>query len=415
MKLSDTKIRNTKPSAKPIKLPDGKGLYLEVRPSGSRLWRYRYKIAGKENLYALGEYFLDKRPGHVSLDDARTKRAEARELVKQGIHPAHRRSGERTTRIAESANTFETIAREWLAIQAKKWTPVRTEQARLWIERDLFPTIGNLPIREVRAAHLLDVMRKVAAGEGKGDKPAPTVAIQLRQYASRVFQYAVATLRAESDPTTALRGAVEKPKTVHRRPLDRKRIPDLLQGLDDYNGDPATAIALRLLLLVFVRQGELRAAEWSEFDLDHALWTVPAGRMKMRTAHLVPLSTQAVELLRRLHAITGRRQYLFPNHKRPKSYMGNTTLNAALVRIGFASEVTPHGFRATASTMLNEIGYRADVIERQLAHEERNAVRNSYNRAQYLPERQEMMQHWADMLDALAQGAKVIPLQRKLR
>jgi integrase len=316
------------------------------------LWRYRYKIAGRENMFALGEYFLDRRPGHVALDDARKARAEARELVKAGIHPAHRRSEARATRIATSGNTFEGVAREWLATRGDKWTPLRSERARLWLERDVFPYIGSLPIRDVKAAHLLEIMRRVAAGTGKGKKPAPTVAIQLRQYCGRVFQYAVATLRADADPTTALRGAVEKPKTKHRRALARDRFPTLLQKIESFNGDPATGIALHLLLLTFVRQGELRGAEWSEFDLDRAIWTVPAKRMKMRTPHIVPLSRQAITLLRRLQAITGHRAHLFPNHAPQKRAWENDAecgARAYGIQATYAARV-----RAMASTMLNE-------------------------------------------------------------
>lgn len=413
MGLTDTRIRSIKPAAKAIRLPDGRGLYLEVRPSGSRLWRYRYKIGGKENMYALGEYLLDRQPGHVSLDEARRRRAEARELVKLGIHPAHRRSAEKAAQIIASGDTFEAVAREWLATQSDKWTPSYCERAKLWLERDVFPFIGSLPIRDIKAVQLLEIVRRVAAGTGKGKKPAPTVAILLRQYCGRVFQFAMATLRADADPSAALRGAIEKPRTQHRPALGRNRLPDLLKAIEGFHGDPATGIALHLLLLTFVRQGELRGAQWSEFDLERAVWIVPAERMKMRTPHIVPLSRQAVALLRRLQAINGHRVHLFPNHRRPKSYMGKMTLNAALVRMGFEGELTPHGFRSTASTILNEMGTRADVIERQLAHEHRNKVRASYNHAEYLPERTRMMQRWADTLAALAKGAQVIQMQRR--
>ena len=230
------------------------------------------------------------------------------------------------------------------------------------------------------------------------------MAIQVRQYCDAVFRYAKKKRLTDDNPAADLDEVIAKPQTKKWRPLSRKRIGELLQGLGTYVGDPATAIALRLMLLTFVRTGELRGAEWREFDLEHRMWTIPAERMKMREPHLVPLSDQAVALLQQLHAITGKRAHLFPNHRRPSNYIGKTTLNAALVRMGFEGELSPHGVRKIASTMLNEQGFRPDVIERQLAHGERNQVRGAYNYAQYLPDRKQMMQQWADQLDLLAKG-----------
>lgn len=411
MPLTDAKVRNTKPDTKPVRLADGGGLYVEVRPSGARLWRYRYRIAGKENLYAIGEYFNDRRQGHVSLDDARRARDDARALVKQGIHPAHTRQAARLAQHAANANTFECVAREWIAKKKPEWTPYYLRQVERFLSADAFPYIGALPIRNVTAAHLLEIVRRV---EGRG---AASVALNLRQWASAIFRYAVATLRADSDPAAALKGAIHRPKTKHRKPLSREQIADFMNRVDADGGYRTTVIALRLMLLTFVRTVELRAARWSEFDLDGAMWRIPAERMKMREPHQVPLSTQAVALLRELHTFTGGRDFLFPNHRSPKTCMTGTTLNRALERMGLNGKDTidfsAHGFRATASTILNETGYRPEVIERQLAHKERNKVRASYNQAEYLEERQAMMQQWADMVDALAKGAKVIPLQRR--
>lgn len=411
MPLTDAKIRNTKPGEKPIRLPDGGWLYLEVRPSGAKLWRFRYRIASKENIYAIGEYFSDKREGHVSLDDARKERDRARALVNQGIHPAHHRQAERLAIHAENANTFEVVAREWIAKRKPGWTAYYLRQVERFLAADVFPYIGNLPIRNVTAAHLLEIVRRV---EGRG---AETVALLVRQWASAIFRYAVATLRADSDPAAALKGAIHRPKVEHRKPLSRDQIADFVKALEGYAGYRTTVIALRLMLLTFVRTVELRAAHWAEIDLDRAEWRIPAERMKMREAHIVPLSQQAVELLRELHTYTGGRGFLFPNYRNPKACMTATTLNRALERMGFNGQdgigFSAHGFRATASTILNEIGFRPDVIERQLAHAERNKVRASYNRAEYLEERRAMMQQWADLTDEMAKGdGKGTPIKR---
>lgn len=410
MPLTDAKIRNTKSEAKPVKLVDGGGLYLEVRPSGAKLWRYRYRIAGKENVFAVGEYFNDKRGGHVSLDEARTERDKARALVKQGIHPAHHRQAERLATHAENANTFEAVAREWIAKKKSGWTAYYLRQVERFMEADVFPKIGKLPIRSVTAAHLLEIVKLI---EGRG---AETVAVLVRQWASAIFRYAVATLRADSDPAAALKGAIHRPKVEHHKPMTRDQIGDFVKALDGYAGYRTTVIALRLMLLTFVRTVELRGAEWSEFDLDRAEWRIPAERMKMREPHTVPLSWQAVELLRELHTYTGGRAFLFPNYRNPKACMTATTLNRALERMGFNGKdsigFSAHGFRATASTILNETGFRPDVIERQLAHAERDKTRASYNQAEYLPERRAMMQQWADMVDSIAAGGAVTPIKR---
>lgn len=410
MPLTDAKIRNTKPEAKPVKLVDGGGLYLEVRPSGAKLWRYRYRIAGKENVFAVGEYFNDKRGGHVSLDEARSERDKARALVKQGIHPAHHRQAERLATHAENANTFEAVAREWIAKKKPGWTPYYLRQVERFMQADVFPKIGKLPIRSVTAAHLLEIVKLI---EGRG---AETVAVLVRQWASAIFRYAVATLRADSDPAAALKGAIHRPKVEHHKPMTRDQIGDFVKALDGYAGYRTTVIALRLMLLTFVRTVELRGAEWSEFDLDRAEWRIPAGRMKMRETHTVPLSWQAVELLRELRTYTGGRAFLFPNYRNPKTCMTGTTLNRALERMGFNGKdsigFSAHGFRATASTILNETGFRPDVIERQLAHAERDKTRASYNQAEYMPERRAMMQQWADMVDSIADGANVTLIKR---
>lgn len=391
--LTDARIRTTKPGPKPIRLPDGAGLYLEVRPTGAKLWRYRYRIAGKENLFAVGEY------PEVSLAEARSERDKARALAKQGIHPSHHRQTDRLAVQASNANTFEAVAREWIAKKAVSWTPYYRKQVDNFLGADVFPYVGKLPIRSVTSAHLLEIVRRI---EGRG---AATVALLVRQWCSAIFRYAVATLRADGDPASALRGAIHRPRVEHRRPLSKKEIGQFLSALDGYAGYRTTVIALRLMLLTFVRTVELRMARWDEFDLDGAEWRIPAERMKMRQEHIVPLSDQAVVLLRELRTYTGGGRLLFPNNRKPGQCMSATTLNRALERMGFNGAdgigFSAHGFRATASTILNEMGFRSDVIERQLAHAERDKVRASYNQAEYMVDRRQMMQRWADLLSEL--------------
>lgn len=405
MPLTDTKIRNTKPAEKPIKLTDGGGLYLEVRPTGTKLWRYRYRIAGKENIFAIGEYPT------VSLADARSIRVDARELVKRGIHPVHERNTSKAAQITDNANTFKAVALEWIEQRKAKWTPYYFRQIDRFLNADVFPHIGSLPIRQVTSADLLSIIKRV---EKRG---AETVAIMVRQWCSAIFRYAAATLRTDTDPAAALKGAIHRPKVEHRKPLSRDQIAEFAKALEGYAGYRTTVIALRLMLLTFVRTVELRAAHWTEIDLDRAEWRIPAERMKMREPHIVPLSWQAVELLRELHTHTGGREMLFPNYRNPKTCMTATTLNRALERMGFNGKdsigFSAHGFRATASTILNEMGFRPDVIERQLAHAERNKVRASYNQAEYLEERRAMMQQWADMTDEMAKcNSKVTSIKR---
>jgi integrase len=374
MALTDAKIRNSKPTERPVRLTDGGGLYLEVRPTGKKLWRYRYRIAGKENLFAIGEYPV------LGLADARQMRAEARKLVKRGIHPAHQRKAARLATCAANANTFEVVAREWLQKKLTAWTPYYARQIKRYLEADVFPYVGALPIRSVTAAHLLEILRRV---EGRG---AATTALLMRQWSSAIFRYAVATLRADSDPAAALRGAIQRPKIKHAKPLSREQIDFFASALKSYGGYQTTIIALRLMLLTFVRTKELRTAPWAEVNFDRAEWRISGHRMKMREPHIVPLSHQAVALLRELHTLSGGSDFLFPNYRSPAACMTARTLNGALERMGLNGKesigFSAHGFRATASTILNEMGFRPEVIERQLAHAERNKVRATYNQGE---------------------------------
>jgi len=399
--LTDTRIRTAKPTDKSYKLTDGGGLHVEIKPTGAKLWRYRYRIAGKENLFAIGVY------PSVGLAEARKERDRARQLVKQGVHPSHNRQALLATQITENANTFEAIAREWIERNKARWTDYYLKQVESFLEADVYPYIGKYPMRAVSAAQILTILKKV-------EKRAPTVAILIRQWCSAIFRYAVATLRSDTDPCFALRGAITKPRVKHHKPLSRAEIPEFLAKLDENGGYRTTVIALRLLLLLFVRPIELRAACWTELDLEGTEWRIPAERMKLGEMHIVPLPRQAVELFAELKELTGGRPLLFPNYRRPKTYMTATTLNRSLERMGYGGRFSSHGFRATASTILNEMGFRVDVIERQLAHKERNQSRASYNRAEYLAERREMMQSWADYLDMIAAGdsCKVVPIGR---
>lgn len=388
MPLTDLKIRTTKATDKPVRLADSGGLMIEIRPNGSKLWRYRYRIAGKASMFAIGDYPT------VSLQEARKARDNARDLVKQGINPSQHRQENKQANIEVGKNTFRALAEEFLEKKKSAWSPKYHEQVKRLLAANAYPEFGKLPIRAVDAGHVLSAMRKM---EERGAK---TFAILLRQVVSAIFCYATATLRANGDPASALKGAVMRDRVEHAQPIND--IANYKARLAEFGGNRTTAIALQLILLTFVRTAELRLAEWTEFDLDRAEWVIPAGRMKKRRPHVVPLSPQAVALLRELHRLTGGQQYLFPNTRRPEQCMSATTINRALEYLGYETgTVTAHDFRATASTRLYESGkFRGEVIEMQLAHADKNKTRASYNHAQYLAERRELMQWWADWVDS---------------
>jgi integrase len=404
MPLTATAIRNTKPADKPIRLFDGGGMYLEVSPAGGRWWRLKYRFVGKEKRLSLGVY------PEVSLAEARSRREDARKLLAAGIDPSDQRKAAKREAEGREINSFEAVAREWYGKQAHVWVAHHASDVLRRLESNLFPEIGSEPIAEVTAPMLLAAVRKI---EHRG---AHDLAHRVLQVASQVFRYGVATGRCQRDPAPDLRGALTPHKSKHQAAVAPEELPALLRAIDGYGelGDKLTAYALRLLVLTFVRTNELIGAEWSELDLDSAVWIIPATRMKMKTEHVVPLSRQAIEVLREIRAIGCSSRYVFPG-RNPDKPISNNTMLFALYRLGYKGKMTGHGFRAVASTILNEAGFRADVIERQLAHCERNEIRGAYNRAEYLAERRKMMQQWADMLDALAQGAQVIPLQRKTK
>lgn len=403
MPLTDTAARQAKPKEAAYKLADSGGLYLLVQPNGAKYWRLKYRIASKEKVLALGVY------PEVKLAEARAKRDEAKKLISSGIDPiAARREEERQQKI-RAGNSFEAIAREWHEQQRGRWTDDTAGRAIALLEADLFPSLGDRPITEITAPMVLEAVRKV---EKRG---ALDVASRALQRAKAVFRYAIQTGRAEYNPASDLAGALKTRKVEHRAALGRSELPELLRKIEAYDGQPVTRLALRLVVLTFVRSRELREASWEEFDLDRAEWRIPAERMKMRAPHIVPLSAQAVATLKELQLLTGRYPLVFPgqnDHERP---MSENTLLYAMYRMGYHGRATVHGFRATASTILNESGFRHDAIERQLAHAERNKVRAAYHRSEYLEERKKMMQWWADFLDGIAKGAEVIPLASKAR
>jgi integrase len=404
MPLTDTRIRNAKPMAKAYKLSDGSGMYLLVTPDGARYWRLDYRFAGKRRTLALGVYPT------VTLAVARTRREEARALLARDLDPGEaKKATRRAVRIA-SEHSFEAIAREWLDKQRKRLAPKYCALILARLEADIIPRIGSRPVAEIDAPELLDALRAV---EKRG---VIETARRLRQTCGQVFRYAIATGRAKDDPSIALHGALGSPgRRRGHRAMTLSEIPAFLRALEAYDGDPRTRLALRLMVLTFARTTELRAARWSEFEnLDgiNALWRIPVDRMKMKREHVVPLAPQAVALLRELRSLPGSdtSAYLFPSPSR-EGHMSNNTMLYAMYRMGYHGRATVHGFRAMASTALNEMGFRPDVIERQLAHQEQNAVRAAYNRAEYLVERRAMMNHWADLLDTFA-GKNVIMLQQ---
>lgn len=404
--LTDVAARNAKPREKPYKLAAGRGLYLEVFPTGARYWRFKYRHGGKEKRLALGVY------PEVNLKRAVERREEAKATLAKGNDPAAMRKVERLAQRRSGIDTFEAIAREWLDREVgkggKSLADITIAKNRWLIETFAIPLIGSRPIRDITSPELLMVLRRVES-TGKLE-----TATRLRVKLSQVWRHAIHHGQAERDPAADLRGALKTPTVKHRAAITNpKRIGQLLRAIDGYEGQAITAAALKLAPLVFVRPGELRGARWDEFDIDAAEWRIPAERMKMREQHFVPLATQAVAILKELRPLTGRSEYVFPSVRTWRRPMSDNTVNAALRRLGYTKdEVTGHGFRSMASTRLNELGWSPDVIERQLAHAERSKVRAAYNRASYMDDRRKMMQSWADYLDGLRKGGDVVAIKK---
>jgi integrase len=396
--LNDIRVRTAKPRERPYKLFDERGLFLFVTPSGGRLWRLKYRMHGREKLISLGAY------PDVALRRAREKRDEARKLLADSIDP----SAERQERRAALLETFEGVAEEWLNLQNRSLAPETISILGARLKSALYPYLGSKPVAEVTAQELLAALRRIEA-RGRYE-----TAHRVRALAGRVLRYAVATGRAQHDVAADLKDALAPVKSKNFASVTEPiRVGELMRAIQGYTGHPVTALALKLAPLVFVRPGELRTAECSEFDLPNAVWRIPAVRMKMKEPHIVPLARQAVAILRELEPFAQGGRYLFPSLRTRDRPMSDNTINAALRRLGYSSEEqTGHGFRTMASTLLNEQGFPPDVIELQLAHTERNKVRAAYNKAQRLAERRKMMQAWADYLDGLRAGANVAPIRR---
>lgn len=406
MPLTDTAIRTAKPKEKPYKLADGGGMYLEVTPAGGKWWRLKYRIRGrKETRCSLGTY------PEVSLKDAREKREAARKLIADGIDPGKHWKAVKTAKAAESQSTFEVVAREWFAKKSLTWTGTTAKKELERLEKDLLPWLGSRPIEAIAAPELLTVLRRIE------ERGAVETARRAKMIAGQVFRYAIATGRTKYNPAPDLTGALLPSKQTHHAAMtDPKAIAGLLRAIDGYSGTLVTQCALKLAPLVFVRPGELRHAEWSEIDFDKAEWNIPAEKMKMREPHLVPLSTQALAILREIQPLTGNGRYVFPSPRTSTRPMSDNAILAALRRMGFTKdEMTGHGFRAMARTVLDEeLQVRPDFIEHQLAHAVRDPNGRAYNRTAHRAERHKMMQRWADYLDSLKAGANIVPFKKSV-
>jgi len=400
--LTNAACQNATSQGKHIrKMADGAGLYLWVYADGQKYWRLRYWIAGKEKSLSLGVY-----PA-ISLKEARAKRDAERKKLDHNLDPSAERRAERLRKELASENAFEAIAREWYGKQLHTWVPNHSRDVMRRLELNIFPKLGRRPIAEIDGLELLSTIRKI---EERGSYD---LAHRVMQVCGQVFRYGIATGRCSRNVAADLRGALTPHIAKHQSAVTPEALPALLQAIATYDtlGDRQTRLALQLLAMTFVRTNELIGALWTEFDLEKALWVVPAERMKMKTAHVVPLSRQALAHLEEIKLIAGNSPFVFPGRS-PGKPISNNTMLFALYRLGYKGKMTGHGFRAVASTILNESGFRPDVIERQLAHCEQNEVRGAYNRAEYLPERKKMMQWWGDYLDGTASGNNVLPFHQ---
>ncbi len=414
--LTDLECRGAKPRDKPYKLTDERGLFLLVNPNGSKWWRLRFTWQGKDQLLSLGVYpevplagrklsAAEREAGKPDrIKGARELRDEARELLAAGVNPSHQRQQESAAAEAVTADSFEAVAREWYAHRLPTWAPTQADKVLRRMETELFPWLGGKLTKDITPPELLACLRRTSS------RGAVDTAHRTRQDASMVFRFAIASGRAERDPAADVRGALPSVRKQHYATLTEPRaVAELMRALHGASGTFATVSAMKLMPLVFVRPGELRHAEWCEFDLDAAEWRIPAPKMKMRVPHIVPLSAQAVAILRELHPLTGDCRWCFPGERTRQKPISEATINANLRRMGYAKDqITGHGFRAMASTMLHEQGWLHEAIERQLAHGHRDQVSAAYNHSEHLALRRKMMQHWADYLDALREDRKVV-------
>lgn len=392
MKLNNTICKNAKPTEKPQRLFDGEGLYLEIAPTGSKLWRWKYRYDNKEKRLALGAY------PEVTLQEAREKKTAARRLLTEGKDPSLERKKKKAEIHGDASNTFEKVSREWHEHNVSVWSENHARTVMRRLEMDVFPKIGRLPIKDINAPILLDCLRDIEK------RSAHEVARRVLQYCSGVFRYGIVTGRGERDVALDLKGALKPFKRGHYAAMDARDLPEFIQVLDRNEARmfPQTKLAIELLMLTFVRTSELIKANWKEFDLEEAMWIIPASRMKMRQDHLVPLSGRAVEILKELKQINGNREYVFISQRDPRRHMSNNAILVALDRMGYRGTHTGHGFRALAmSTIKEKLGYRHEVIDRQLAHAHKNTVDKAYDRAKFLNDRKVMMQDWANYLEGL--------------
>lgn len=396
MKLNARQVDAAKPREKAYKLADGAGLYLEVVPSGSRYWRMKYRFNGKEKRMAFGVY-----PA-VSLAQARALRDEAKKKLAEGIDPSFAKKEEKLVRDVQLNNTFQSVALEWHGTKASRWSEGYASDIIEAFNKDIFPYIGQQPVNEIKPLVLLNVLRRM---ESRG---ATEKAKKVRQRCSEVFRYAIVTGRAEYNPAADLTSAMSGHESKHYPFLTVEELPDFFKALSGYTGSPLVVLAARLLILTGVRTGELRGAFWSEFDLEKAVWEIPAERMKMKRPHLVPLSTQALEIVQQLKVMSGQYPLVFPGRNDPRKTMSEASINQVFKRIGYTGKVTGHGFRHTMSTILHEEGFNTAWIETQLAYVDKNAIRGTYNHAQYLDGRREMMQWYADYIDELGRAGAVV-------
>ncbi|HFF9493038.1 tyrosine-type recombinase/integrase [Serratia marcescens] len=395
MPLNARQIDTAKPKEKEYKLTDGGGLYLLVKPNGARYWRLKYRFLGKEKKLSIGVY------PDISLADARLKREEARKIIALGGDPGEEKKAEKLAKKANAENTFKAIAVEWHGYKRANWSKGYADDLMEAFENDIFPDIGKRPIAEIKPLEVLSTLRKLEK-RGVLDKLR-----KIRQACNQVFRYAIVTGRAETNPASELASALTAPKSTHYPHLLADELPDFLQALAAYSGSPVTRLATRILMLTGVRTVELRQAEWKEFDFDKRVWEVPVERMKMRRPHLVPLSDQVMASLREIQAVTGRYNLVFPGRNDITKPMSEASINQVLKRIGYHGKATGHGFRHTMSTILHEQGYNTAWIELQLAHVDKNTIRGTYNHAQYLEQRREMLQWYGDYIDNLELGGKV--------
>lgn len=398
MKLNARQVDAAKPREKAYKLADGAGLYLEVVPSGSRYWRMKYRFNGKEKRMAFGVY-----PA-VSLAQARALRDEAKKKLAEGIDPSFAKKEEKLVRDVQLNNTFQAVALEWHGTKVSRWSEGYASDILEAFNKDIFPYIGQQPVNEIKPLVLLNVLRRM---ESRG---ATEKAKKVRQRCSEVFRYAIVTGRAEYNPAADLTSAMSGHESKHYPFLTVEELPDFFNALSGYTGSPLVVLAARLLILTGVRTGELRGAFWSEFDLEKAVWEIPAERMKMKRPHLVPLSTQALEIVQQLKVMSGQYPLVFPGRNDPRKTMSEASINQVFKRIGYTGKVTGHGFRHTMSTILHEEGFNTAWIETQLAHVDKNAIRGTYNHALYLEGRRKMMQWYADYIDNIGKNKLIIAL-----